>query len=392
MKHLCKAHHSLLHLLLLTSMLTFSGCIEDNEKVTSQNNNDEEECTESGYPAPGSICEGEGLVLATAEECTDESLECQTITFNIACGNTASVLCKAAEECIPESIPPNSLCEGEGLEPATEEECSDMAVACITVNVDLGCDTVVSEFCREPEECNESGCPAPGSICEGEGLELATEEECADDSVVCQTITFDIACGDTATVLCKEAEECNESGYPAPGSICEGEGLEIATEEECADDSVVCQTITFDIACGNTATVLCKEPEANCLAYPSCPEGLMEYDSPCRRGEDTCVEASMCGVTIACRVAYQCDEVPTCNDQDNEYFSIYACEEGEEGCYAIETCGQTDFCRPVELCEAEPSCQDGEIQSYDACLARESLDECRTETFCSSTVVCRPDN
>ena len=337
MKHLCKVHHSLLHLLLLTSMLTFSGCTEDNEKVTSQNNTDEEECSESGFPAPDSMCDAEGLVIATTEECTDESLECETITFNIACGNTASVLCKAAEECIPESIPPNSLCEGEGLEPATEEECSDMAVECITVNIDLGCDTIVSE-------------------------------------------------------LCKEQEECNESGYPAPDSICEVEGLEMANEEECANDSVVCQTITFDIACGNTATVLCKEPEANCLAYPSCPEDLIEYDSPCRRGEDTCVEASMCGVTIACRVAYQCDEVPTCNDQDNEYFSIYACEEGEEDCYAIETCGQTDFCRPVALCEAEPSCQDGEIQSYDACLARESLDECRTETVCASTVACRPAN
>ena len=248
-------------------------------------------------------------------------------------------------------------------------------------------DPILSSSSQQPpaEECTESGYPNPASMCENEGLEIATEEQCA--TTECQAITFNDACGQVAEALCYQPEECMDVGYPNPASICESEGLEIATEEDCA--STECQTITFEIACDQTATVLCRQAEANCLAYPSCSDSFVESDAPCRRGEEECEEVSLCGVTISCRPDFVCDAVPTCTLNTEEYASSFACEEEEDRCYGVTTCGETIFCRPITLCEAAPTCAEDEITSQDPCLARESDTECYTNTICAYTVSCR---
>jgi hypothetical protein len=213
---------------------------------------------------------------------------------------------------------------------------------------------------------------------------MATEEECVDAD--CQTLTLDLGC-ETVAVLCRQAENCTEAGFPNPSSICEAEGLELASEEDCVDAE--CQTITFEIACDMTAEVLCRETEDNCSAYPTCSEGLVESDQSCLRGEESCEDVSMCNVTISCRPDITCDAAPACNDENSEYISTFACAEDEADCYGSTICGETIFCRPVALCEAAPTCAPGEQESQNPCLARESDTECYTRTTCASTVACR---
>jgi hypothetical protein len=365
-------------LMTLMSITMMVACSVEDTPVSS--NTTEPDCTEDTAPDPRSICEEAGLELVTEEDCTND--ECQTVVIELVCGDNAEALCREVEDCSLIEYPDSSLiCETEGLVMATEEECVD--ADCQTLSFDLSCETV-EVLCRQAEDCTEVGFPNPSSICEAEGLELASEEDCVDAE--CQTITFEIACDMTAEVLCRQAEDCTEVGFPNPSSICEAEGLELASEEDCVDAE--CQTITFAIACDMTAEVLCREVDDNCLAYPTCAEGLVESDQACIRGEESCEDVSMCNVTISCRSDIICDAVPTC-DENREYASAFACAEDEVDCYGSTVCGETIFCRPVELCEAAPICDLGEEESQNPCLARESDTECYTRTVCASTVACR---
>ncbi len=231
--------------------------------------------------------------------------------------------------------------------------------------------------------CEEEGFPAPNSICESEGLELATEEEC--EGVMCQTIAFDLPCDEVGSVLCKPVEECNAVGYPAPDSICESEGLELATEAECED--AMCRTITFDLPCDEIGSVLCKEPVDMCLAIPECSDNFAQSERACLRGEEECNTVTECGSTISCRPEVQCDAFPECDA--GMVSSRFACEADEDSCNAASVCGSTIFCRPEELCRATPTCDEGETLSVEPCLATESVDECRAVSLCSTTIACR---
>ena len=66
--------------------------------------------------------------------------------------------------------------------------------------------------------------------------------------------------------FCKESDQtCEEEGYPNPDSICEQEGLVIASDEDCEDYQ--CSTIELEIACGEMAEVLCR-PEVSLDPLP----------------------------------------------------------------------------------------------------------------------------
>ena len=149
-------------------------------------------CEDTDRSGIESICEAAGLVSATQEEC-DAGAECQSIEFDTTCGDTTTALCKAESdsECMESGrIEPNLICDAEGLVLATEEECEE-DMSCRTLITEGPCDLSFETLCREAE-CTDDGYPSPDSICEAEGLVFATREEC-DSGVDCRTLEFEIA-------------------------------------------------------------------------------------------------------------------------------------------------------------------------------------------------------
>ena len=368
--------------------LTLMSACDSNDSKVSEMEPDIP-CDEIDIASPDSVCEDAGLILVTQEEC-DASGVCQTIEFDMGCGDLVTVLCspELLPVCLEDVIvEPTLICEGEGLVLATTEECTE-DTTCRTITTPRPCGDLIETLCRAPE-CDEAGYPAPGSICQEAGLVLATEEECS-SGVDCQTLEFEIACGEIATTLCKSEDECLESGRVEPELICEGEGLVLATAEECAQGAT-CQTITTEGPCDLTFDTLCKEAEEQCSAYPTCAPGSVESTQTCARGELECDLVTECGQTISCRPDAVCDAEVTC--LEDEVQSQFACEanelENEGACRVDSLCGQTIFCRPREFCRAIPTCVEGEIQSIEPCLATESTDECHAVTICSETIVCR---
>ena len=366
--------------MLNVALILMSAC-ESAKEISDFNEPSDPSCVETA-PSPADICQQENLSLATEAECAE--MDCQTITLETACSGPRDVLCVLTDLCLESPPDPQSICEAEGQVLATEEECAD--IECEEVTFASACNQTGRALCRAPDmNCNEEGYPDPSSICEQEGLILADEMECG-AGIECQTIEFEIACGERATALCKADEECMEDGRVEPEVICEGEGLELATEEECMQGAE-CQTITTEGPCNMDFNTLCKEPEVQCLAYPTCAAGSVESTQACMRGEVECEQVTECGQTISCRPENVCDAVVTC--QNDEVQSRFACEPQETECRVDGICGETIFCRPVELCRAIPTCDEGELESEDPCLASESTEECRAVTVCSDTIICR---
>ena len=222
------------------------------------------------------------------------------------------------------------------------------------------------------------------ATCDEQGLSYVSE--CPENGR-CQEFSVTTCPGELETVICVEelTPVCEEEGFPAPNSICESEGLELATEAECED--AMCRTITFDLPCDEIGSVLCKEPVDMCLAIPECSDNFAQSERACLRGEEECNTVTECGATISCRPEVQCDAFPECDA--GMVSSRFACEADEDSCNAASICGSTIFCRPEELCRATPTCDEGETLSVEPCLATESVDECRAVSLCSTTIACR---
>ena len=160
------------------------------------------ECQSDRLPDLNEICEDKLMALATQEEC-DEGADCETIT-TLACGEEVSVLCQMVsdpDECNEVGFPsPMSLCEAEGLVFATEEEC-EAESSCRTLTREGPCGSSYEVLCQEV------ACTAPSpnaeTICHGEGLVVATEQECSGE-IECQLFVFQSECGGTSTVRCKD--------------------------------------------------------------------------------------------------------------------------------------------------------------------------------------------
>ena len=343
-----------------------------------------EDCPAIALPNPSRICANEGLEVGTEELC--EAGNCRTITLDLGCGYQVEILCieSMIDPCLTPGEDPSSLCLDLDLEIATAEECETEECRSFETGSDeCGYDTI---WCRVPTGCDEDGFPNPESVCEERGLELGTEEDC--ETYSCSLVEIEVGCGEYADIICFNSDNCLESPAFPPSEACIAEGLELATAEDCAAGE--CQEIEYRGRCGIQETILCREPRVNCRAIPVCSEGMVESSNPCRRGEESCEEPSLCGTTITCRPELVCDAVPSCNDPFGEYASIYACENNDTDCYAVHECGSTIFCRPQTLCEAELECESNDFESLDPCLASESADECYTRTMCGTTVVCRP--
>lgn len=277
------------------------------------------------------------------------------------------------------------VCQEQALSPASEEECNENEAMCTEVEITL-CGEPLEILCTEESEpiCDEEGAIDPQDICQVEGLILASEEECINDPT-CRTITSKGPCDTEVTTLCR-VEECTDDVYPDPTSICESEGLILANDDECLSNDE-CQSVTFSHPCGQATPVLCKPAEILCDAYPSCPNGFIESESLCLRGEEECQLATECQRTISCRPEVNCAAIVECMPE--ELSSNIACEADEENCRADSICGSTIFCRMPEECRAAPACEEDQMQSSEPCLATESEDECRANTLCGTTIVCR---
>ena len=361
-----------------------SACEVDEEVVIASPSSPS--CESEQLSDPNSLCQESGMILATQAEC-DAGLECQMLSMPSECGEEVTALCHMPSdpECLDDGyIPLEAICEARGLILATAEEC-EMDPTCRSIINAGPCDSEDEVFCIDPS-CTEEAFPTAEVICQGEGLTLASEEEC-NEGIDCQTFEFLSDCNVTSIALCRIANgvECDEDGRVEPSIICEGEGLVLATDEECVDN-VTCQTITSNGPCDMTFETLCKEPEGQCLALPSCSPGTVP-SAPCLRGEESCETVTICEETISCRPELACNAAPACDE--GEVASRFACEEGEDDCSVVTMCADTIFCRPNALCRATPSCGEGEVASLEPCLATESDMACRAVSMCGTTIACR---
>ena len=384
-----KTPHQSIKLTMFLSLLlgcaAMSACEVNEETISSTPSTPT--CDEELVSDPNLICQDAGLVIATQDEC-DASAACQTLSTNLACGEEMSVLCQEPleHECLESGrIPPEVICEEAGLVLATIEECAGDPT-CQTVITEGPCDQAYETLCRV-SDCAEARFPDAESVCLGLGLALANNRECSDDAG-CQMIEFQSECNVISIALCIPISdpECREDGRIEPGLICEGEGLVLASEEECAG-SAMCHLITTEGPCDLVYETLCKEVEDPCLAVPTCRPPLAPSDRTCLRGEEDCELVTECGQTISCRPEVTCAAVPTCERDEIE--SRFGCEEGEEACHAVTLCAETIFCRPDTRCRAIPSCGEGEIESRAPCLASESTEACRAVSMCGTTITCR---
>lgn len=362
-----------------------AGCVIDREAPSDPDDTpvcDESMSTESAESQADELCSARGLVRVSEDDCSS-SAECEEIMVE-ECGESRSVFCReGAPRCTPPT--PIDLCAEEGLVSTTAEDCEgDPSCQVFTYYTD-DCDEEVSTYCIEDRLCPELPRPTPEEACEGRGLELTTRESCEGRSN-CERLVLGEGCDDAEEVFCHLPEECGETGVIDPNDICSTRGLDLATQEEC-EAGADCITITTEGPCGLSYDTLCQSPEIQCDAWPTCPEGLAESPSECRRGELGCELAIECGYVISCRPELVCDLAPMCDD--DEVASQFGCEADEENCRVVEECGETIFCRPQELCRAIPTCEEGRFESPYACLATESEDECRSVTVCGSTIVCR---
>ena len=187
-------------------------------------------CDQLDNDSPEALCAKFGPVAVSQEEC-DASDSCQIYTFDLGCGDVTTAHCSSepmlvcAEDVMGD---PAQLCSGEGLVLATTEECS-ADTTCRTVTTPGPCGDLIETLCR-PDECDEEGYPDPRSICQEAGLVLATEEECS-SGVECQTLEFEVGCGEIAIALCAVDDECQETGRVEPEVICDA-------EVNCSDDEV----------------------------------------------------------------------------------------------------------------------------------------------------------
>ena len=274
--HTRKLSHILIYLLVLTTC--FASACEQSEV-------DSTEMCEEG-PSPSQVCQQANMTLAVDGDCEPMSeQQCQTITYETSC---------------------------------TEEK-------------EVQCVVNASQCDQEP--------PSASSICEQEGLVLASPEEC--ESIDCREVSYPSACGEMGRTLCKESDQdCEEDGYPDPNYFCEQEGMVIASEAECQEE-FACSTIEFEIACGGSAEVLCRYE----MSMDPLPEVCAE------RNEQQCAQDTNCKWLVpepwACAEPEELLPAPGC-------FPMMGCRDNTE-CAAGEICRSVAFGEcdgPGDDCEA----------------------------------------
>jgi hypothetical protein len=94
---------------------------------------DDFECPEEIIPSSEQICEVEGLVLATEEECRQE--DCQTINFSGVCGHMQTVLCREQEDqCLDFPSCPSDTLESPHACLRGEQSCTDVTLCGQTIS------------------------------------------------------------------------------------------------------------------------------------------------------------------------------------------------------------------------------------------------------------------
>lgn len=91
--------------------------------------------------------------------------------------------------------------------------------------------------------------------------------------------------------------------------------------------------------CG--ANIWCTGPGAQCAAYPSCKNGMVEVTS-CTTKD--CVSETLCGATIYCRLDATCDGYPSCDPGHTTVPSPAQCLQDDAVCYPRTLCGSTIWC------------------------------------------------
>ena len=125
----------------------FLSACDPAEESMSSNMPDEPECVEMS-PSPSEICQRDGLTLATEADCTEA--ECQTITYETTCSGSREALCLVQEDLCFEFPPdPNEICEAEGQVLATQEECAE--IECQQVTYPSECGQMGQTLCRAPD-------------------------------------------------------------------------------------------------------------------------------------------------------------------------------------------------------------------------------------------------
>lgn len=285
-------------------------------------------CIEEGAVDPADLCSGEGMILASEAECEgDES--CQSFRAVDQCGMSTTVFCRPDVICGEGFSAASLICESEGLIEASDDEC-EARDDCREITVDVGCDLGGTVLCKPDPTCYETGRIEDSVICDTQGLIPATEEECEGDAG-CTTISIEGGCGifyDTLckpAILCDASPECSEGREPSSYECTRGElGCELLIG---CDETISCRpTFMCDAApsCDErevmspfgceegegscravevcNETIFCR-PQEICEAVPGCAEGQIESPYPCLATEtqEECKAVTMCGMTIACR-------------------------------------------------------------------------------------------
>ena len=259
---------------LFLGCVALSACEIDEEIVMTSPSSS---CESEQLSEPNSLCEESGMMLATQAEC-DAGLVCQMLSATSECGEEVTALCHMPSdpECLEDGyVPPDAICEAEGLVLATDEECEDNDV-CRTITSNGPCDMIFETFCKEPEDqCLALPACSPGTV---------PSTPCFRGEESCETVTM---CEETIScrpeLACNAAPDCDEG--------------EVASRFACEEGEDDCSAITM---CADT--IFCR-PDALCRATPSCGEGEVESMEPCLATESpmACRAVSMCGTTIVCR-------------------------------------------------------------------------------------------
>ena len=354
--HQSMGKHLVLACSLTVALMFLSACDSAKEPIDPDEPNDPS-CMEMGS-SPSEVCQGVDLTLASEAECAEA--ECQTITYETTCSGSLEALCLIQDNLCDEEPPdPNSICEAEGQVLATQEECAELE--CQEVSYPSACGQMGRTLCRIPDMvCDEEGYPDPGSICEQEGLIETTEEECAE--VECQRLEFEVACGEIAEVICRppgiteplptlcadrDESQCGLDNacqwlIPEPWACADPEEIlpnagcfPIMGCREDADcgEGEECQSVAFG-TCDEPGDVCdaCAEYQSLCL--PVVPEPLPEK---CADRDET-----QCGADEACRWL-----IP----------EPWACADPEEilpnaGCFSVMWCGGDADCNEGEQCRS----------------------------------------
>jgi hypothetical protein len=279
------------------ALMFLSACDPAEESMSSDGPNDPE-CMEMG-PSSTEACQREGLALATEADCVET--ECRTITYETTCSGSREALCLVQEDlCLEYPPDPNEICEAEGQVLATEEECAEIECQEVSSSV---CGQMGQTLCRAPDiteplpeacaERDESQCgrdnacqwliPEPWACAEPE--EILTNAgcfpimNCREDAdcgggELCQSVAFGTC--DEPGDLCDACASYQNLCLPAVSEPLP-EKCSDRDETQCGGDDACRWLIPEPWACAEPEELL---PNAGCFSVMWC-----NGDADCGEGE-----------------------------------------------------------------------------------------------------------